>query len=1400
MNTPSPLEPYVGPRPFDRKDYARFFGRFRETDDLLSLVLAHPVVLLYAASGAGKSSLLNAGLIPRLVEEKFQILGPARVTGPIPPGTDEITNIYRFHALSKFSSDLSPGIAAASELASLSLADFLRRFDEREPGRSRALLFDQFEEFFSVNVAQSEQRSAFIEELAQSLSAAPRLKVVFAMREEYVTQFEPFAYSLPEKLRTRMRLEPLRARAAVEAIRQPLEALDLSFEKGANDPAQALVRELLKICVVTGAGQAREVTGEFVEPLQLQVVCQNMWRNFPSEVKSYAEERQTLPPEAKRPAKIISSDQVQIGDVDLALAHHYDRAITEAVQASAASEGQLRRWFESSLITAGGVRGIALRASEETAAVPETARAVFLDQRLVRLETRGGSAWYELTHDRFIEPIQRSNRLWFEQWAVSEALRRKLEAKAETAGALLDESGTREAETLLASPEARLLGISPAVATLVRASRAHVDEDNARKARDLVDAQKYAEAQSKAARKARRFGAIAGFAALVSAGLWYWAWTMQKQAEIQGLASYLTAEALKHQKDQLDLSLLLSMEAYRVAGTMHPATKKLQLMKSRLLADAKSSLLAGLVSSSHLLRFAHGHSDAIRSIVSTKDGKLTITGSVDGTLIGWDSSGIPVTQPLKQHTGAVYGLALSPDGRTLASASDDGTILLWDVAALQRKPVRLNVDEGQTNNGVFGVDFSPDGRSIVSASSSGAITLWDVAARKRIDSAPSGHGTTGHARAYRAIFNPAGNQIASCGANNVVKLWKIESGKLVPLKELAGYLSQDKDKESRFVGHPEGQEIFDLAFSHDGSILVSAGQDGTVVRWRLKESKPVAEPLHDEKSQTAHRRGVYGVAFSSDGKIVASGSADQTIRFWNAETGEAMSTSFTGYGQTIYSLAFRPQEGTPTGILLAGTGTGALTMWEPMQEQSILSSQLGFNDWVDSVRYNETGRKMALCIGKKIFLIDLTTAVSEELKGPTKPVRSFAFSRDGNTCAAGTEDGKLLLWNSAHPGEPTSLDTGSTEPIWAVAYTPDSKILFSSGPNDQVLVWDVASRKRLRSLERAGSKRVIRLAVTPDGKALAVASQDCQVALWDVAAWRLRPNLLPQEAVSAGLAFSPDGKTLAASAGKEIILWDVATAKPLGPPLRKHDEIVNAVAFSPNGEILASGSEDKSIILWNVATRQPLAVVPSRYSTFVRDLAFSPDGRTLAAAGWDTTLWDVNFDSWKCRAAEMAGRNLTREEWSTYLPDEAYMPIFPWGLTLEAHKHAIRGETDVARREYAEAVRTAAKTKDMQLNNDIAWWGTLDGFADVVLPACDVAIREAPLGAKPMALDTRGLGRACTGKLHEAADDFEEYIRWAKAFHPELEKLRKKRETWEAELRKGHTPIDKKTLEALRLE
>lgn len=97
---PSDVKPYVGPVPFERKDQALFFGRQHEVEELFSLLTAHPVVLLYSQSGAGKTSLLNAGLIPVLEEARFQVIGSARVRGQLPADLDyKQINPYAYNAL-----------------------------------------------------------------------------------------------------------------------------------------------------------------------------------------------------------------------------------------------------------------------------------------------------------------------------------------------------------------------------------------------------------------------------------------------------------------------------------------------------------------------------------------------------------------------------------------------------------------------------------------------------------------------------------------------------------------------------------------------------------------------------------------------------------------------------------------------------------------------------------------------------------------------------------------------------------------------------------------------------------------------------------------------------------------------------------------------------------------------------------------------------------------------------------------------------------------------------------------------------------------------------------------------------------------------------------------------------
>jgi hypothetical protein len=317
------------------------------------------------------------------------------------------------------------------------------------------------------------------------------MKVIFVMREEYIAQLEPFADLLPEKLRPRMHLERLRGNAARSAVVKPFENRGLSFDPKAADE---LMAELSEIRIAEG-DKFRETRGEFVEPVQLQVVCQSLWENLPSEWKS-------TPNASGDGSRLITAEYIErFGDVDNALACYYDRSVEKAAAASEGrvGEGELRRWFGEALITPTGTRGLAFRgAPGATWRIPGLALKELEEAHVIRREDRSGTITHELTHDRFIEPIQKSNHKWLAGYQDAERIRAKLEeyVKRESDEAL-DEVDLREAEEYLRSPAAQILGASPEARQLVKRSRRELDEAKKRQAEELEEAQQRAREQER---------------------------------------------------------------------------------------------------------------------------------------------------------------------------------------------------------------------------------------------------------------------------------------------------------------------------------------------------------------------------------------------------------------------------------------------------------------------------------------------------------------------------------------------------------------------------------------------------------------------------------------------------------------------------------------------------------------------------------------------------------------------------------------------------------------------------------------------------------------------------------------------------------------------------------------
>jgi len=394
------FQPYVGPRPFEREDSDLFFGRDREIRDLKSLVTAHQVVLFYAQSGAGKTSLLNAGLIPVFEEDEFEVFPLARVRSMDPEERqiDQPSNIYIFNTFLSWTKDEFD----SKRLIQMSLANFLKErehlVDEDGISSFRVIIFDQFEELFLFYPERWKERENFFRQVSEALEEDHLLRVLFVIREEYLASMDPYLDYFPERLRIRYRLERLRQKTACLAVEEPLKNTEYSFAEGV---VSNLVDQLLKIRVKNFRGETIETTGEFVEPVQLQVVCQNLWLNLPSNIT------------------IITSQHVQqFGDVDEALKDFYEETLEKVKNESGVKEKDLRKWFEVELITPFGTRGTVVRDMQQTGGISNSVVDELEKQHIIRAEMRAGARWYELTHDCFIDPIRKSNEAWLTKRSI----------------------------------------------------------------------------------------------------------------------------------------------------------------------------------------------------------------------------------------------------------------------------------------------------------------------------------------------------------------------------------------------------------------------------------------------------------------------------------------------------------------------------------------------------------------------------------------------------------------------------------------------------------------------------------------------------------------------------------------------------------------------------------------------------------------------------------------------------------------------------------------------------------------------------------------------------------------------------------------------------------------------
>jgi WD40 repeat protein len=1206
--------PYPGIRPFTADDAAQFFGRDREIADLLGRLRdrQHEIYVI-GPSGSGKSSLVAAGLIPKL-RRAPELAGGGFAVRQLRPGGDPAAAL----AGALDATDAERGTAPGPWLGGA-----VGRLVARAPDQRLLLFIDQLEELFTMAAAAA--RAAFVAAV-RVLRGDPRVALVFTLRADfYASLMESALWADLDGHLARLDVGPLRGDPLRAAIEAPARAHGVCIEP-------VLVERLL-----------RDVADEPGALPLLQDTLLELWARRARGVLRLTEYE-------------AMSDGARTG-----LAVTMARRADDAVHELSPPRRDIARRILLRLVQFGD--GAATTRRQQTRAALATAGDApaeidavihhLADRRLIT--TSGGddadrSARIDLAHEVLLTAWPALGD-WIRSRRQDEQRRRALEGRAaEWVGhgsgrsRLLDADELREARGWLTDDRARDLGVSDDIQRLVARS-------------EVALAAEAAEAEARR-RRWRRWVTIA-LTALIAAvvavsALAVIAVQRSRQArELARVAGQQSQEARKQARVAEDQS----REARKQAAVADDQSRRVrQLLARDYEAQGRALVMAGQLAQAvpylvaareagmedvplrMLFRWAarsvplvqvvyqRGTHRGIRSVAWSPDGQRIASAGDDGAAQVWDpASGRAAALPLP-HQGVVGMVAWSPDGTRVATASHDGTGQVWDAAGGRAVTPPL-----AHRWLVLAVAWSPDGQRVATASADATARIWNVATGQEIGP-PLGHRSSVLALAWSLD----GRSLATASDDGTARIWNAVTGQPVtpPLAHRSAVqaiawspdgkrvATASDDGTSRVWDAVSGKPVTPrlahrgpvnaAAWSPDGARVATASDDGTARIWDAASGAPAVAPL-------AHGGSVRALAWSPDGRRLATGGDDRSARVWDAASG-APAMEPLAHGAAVHAVAWSPD-----GRRLAtGDDDGAARVWSAPPRE--LAPPLVHPDEVREVVWSADRRHIATTSTSATRVWD---AASGQLVTPPlaplsalREIRTIALSPNGQRVATGSLYGTVQIWDlvSGQLVAPP-LETGGG--IYALAWSPDGSRLATASGNQIARVWDAVTAQPVTPpLEHPRAAAAV--AWSPDGKRLATGSVDGTAQVWDAVTGKpLTPPLVHKAWVSA-LAWSPDGTRLAtASLYGNAQIWDPATGKPVTPPLMHHNEVY-AVTWQRDGQRVATASADGTARVWDASTGQPVTP-PLAHGKPVRTVAWSPDGSRLATAGWDGTarVWDA---------------------------------------------------------------------------------------------------------------------------------------------------------------------------------
>lgn len=1057
------LASYEDPRFAERK--LEFCGRDEESYDVAKLIMDNYFMTLYGKSGIGKTSLLNAGVFPKLRDEGYTPIslriGKRDKDNPLSYQTIIIDAIER--TIGRIETiDIIP-----TENDYLS-DDFLWKYfvnhrflDKEDNPTIPVIVFDQFEEVFrnyreEVEILLQQLNNCTVN--GQSNRYETNIRFAVSIREDDLYRLEDCIDNcyLPALKRCRYRLHGLSEQGARDAVLIPGQGL---FKK---EEQEEIVSTIIRI--------AQSKKGREISTNILSLVCNRLYADYQKS----------------------DSEFITLALVDSFITGNpFERFYDEATRGFSNRE---KKYIENQFVDSTGRRN-SISESDFLLNVPQGRKLMEGDTCILqRVSTSSnvGVSRIELIHDSFCLPLAKqqktrdARRRVFVMAIIATIL---LLSISIVAFVLYQSKQVEKANWKMKVNESRYVG---------EKAFALIDDGDSYLARllcvkilpiDSTQHKPYTFEAERALRKAMQKdnAILLGH----SAAVWYAKYS-RDGSKIISASSDKTVRVWDTRTGNCIHVLTGHNGRVNTANFSYNG-------KYAVSASNDKTICVWNIKREKIINQFRGHADRVNSAVFSPDtdNKLIISASFDSTVRVWNTkTGKPIGDVLK-HPEPVYYATCSPDSKYIVSACKDGIIRVWDINS--HKCLR----ELRGHSGLIDyVDFSPNGKQLVSSSNDKTIRIWDFKSGKTIKV------LRGHTKLVKsANFSPNGKYIISASDDRTVRIWDVSSGGVTFMKEYSApikfaiyspnmqsiaystvnsnILIWDRMWENciRTIDS-KVSEINSIAFNPEGDNLVSASSEGKIQVWDYERKLLI-------KEWQASASAIFSIAFSPDGKQLASSSGNGDIMLWNSN-GWSIIDTLKGHKRRVNSVVFSPD-----GKYLASAAyDSTIRIWN-LQTRNCIDILRGHKQMVYSVAFSSDGKRLVSSSGDGIIKIWEVSSVNEKMKNNinifdtrySAPINCVVFCKDGRVISA-SSDQTVRIWNADTSSNDSGRILGShTDGVWTLSISSDGKRLLSGSDDTTIYIWDLETGKILERLVGHNAP-VYSVVFNPNPKKPVVASAD----------------------------------------------------------------------------------------------------------------------------------------------------------------------------------------------------------------------------------------------------------------------------------------------------------------------